>query len=216
MADKDRITSTLYHLGKGIWKSLPVVGPVIEEVFYEQFRDELLNTVDKLTPEQLEALQESLPDREQVKKLEEKLTNLSDEQRAIAAKQLLQVLDRFDSAEQSLEEIQGGVTQLSAIVGEIAKDLLNADELNELIRRIRAKRAEWRNRISANQQLLLGAIPDSYLQLCQLWEITQSVIPDCSYKEFRFRLHELEWLELVERRRISDTWEYRRSDYISE
>ena len=38
----DRVQVLAFHLGKALWKSIPVVGPFVEELLYEQFKEGLL------------------------------------------------------------------------------------------------------------------------------------------------------------------------------
>lgn len=58
------LNKILYHLGKGIWKDVPVIGPIVEEVVFEVHKQFLLNEVDEkcasLSKEDLEALDAAL------------------------------------------------------------------------------------------------------------------------------------------------------------
>lgn len=47
MTRRDRLEKILYHLGKGIWKQIPVIGPIVEEVVYEANRDLLLKALEE-------------------------------------------------------------------------------------------------------------------------------------------------------------------------
>lgn len=47
MTKLDKINKIIFHLGKGIWKGIPVIGPIVEEVFYEANKDFLLNALEK-------------------------------------------------------------------------------------------------------------------------------------------------------------------------
>lgn len=47
MNRKEKINKILFHLGKGIWKGLPVIGPIMEEVIYEANKEFLLGEIEK-------------------------------------------------------------------------------------------------------------------------------------------------------------------------
>ena len=82
--------------------------------------------------------------------------------------------------------------------------------MERLLLEYESRRRAWVARISQNQRMLLNSIPTAYTSLDILWKTALKVLPGCGYKEFRFRLHELEWLGLVERRPVpAGTWEYR-------
>lgn len=61
MSRRERINKIAFHLGKGIWKGIPVVGPIVEEVFYEANKDLLLKEIEErtkgLSDEELEKLE---------------------------------------------------------------------------------------------------------------------------------------------------------------
>jgi hypothetical protein len=86
--------------------------------------------------------------------------------------------------------------------------------LNEL----QLKRTNWVKRISNNQIKLLSSIDEKPISIKILWAITKNLIPECGYKEFRFRLHELEWLSLVSRywSQKSNCWIYQLTQYGKE
>ena len=47
MNRKDKIRKIIFHLGKGIWKGLPLIGPIVEEVIYEANKDYLIGEIEK-------------------------------------------------------------------------------------------------------------------------------------------------------------------------
>jgi hypothetical protein len=85
----------------------------------------------------------------------------------------------------------------------------NETSLRIALNEIERRRVIWTNRISRHQRLLLSKIPTEYTHVDDIWPICQSIMPTCTYKEFRFRLHEFEWLSLAERVGNPGNWKYR-------
>ena len=213
-----RLRSMLYHLGKGIWKGLPVIGPVVEEVVYEQFKEELTAKTAALSEEEMDRLLGALPSPEELQRMEERLTKLSDEERLRAGQQYVQIMATlgagFAEVQEVLKEVQQDTREIPTLanqIKELCDQLLTRDQREVVLRELQRRRAEWVQRISDNQLLLLQNIPSKPLPLSALWPVAAGLIPGCTYKEFRFRLHELEWLDLVGRRHERGEWVYWRS-----
>jgi hypothetical protein len=75
--NEDRLSKMLYHLGKGIWKSIPFLGPIVDEVIYVQFQEKLKGELSKHSEEELKAIISRLPGLESIEKLESQMAKLS-------------------------------------------------------------------------------------------------------------------------------------------
>lgn len=220
-ADKpDRLSTLLFHLGKALAKSIPVLGPFVEELVYEQFKDWLLPQVARLSADELDRYLAVMAPYE-IDKLEERFDELSEDVRLAAVAQLAgvvsalsEVRDNFGDVRDRLEELGDGVAQIPsifAVVREIQESIDDRERLRRTVSEIEAKRLAGVARISANQRRLLAELGPAPTALADLWVVANHLMPTCSYKEFRFRLHELEWLGLLERTRTSRGWEYQRT-----
>lgn len=203
----------LYHLGRGLWKSVPVLGPIVEEVFYEQFREELKGRVNGMSSHQLDEIMAHLPTVGELEELDQRMSDLSEEERLLAMRMHANVIEEFSLVR---EEMQSGFTSVRELVEDLKGELAESDELRTVLQVVEQRRKEWASRISKNQKKLLVEIPTEYVSLDDLWKVTQRLILNCGYKEYRFRLHEFEWLGLVERKRVHGTWHYRRRENLDE
>lgn len=218
MSDRSAVATFLYHLGKGLWKSVPVLGAVVDEVVYEQFRDRLTGEVDRLSDADLQRIAAAIP-RIDLDSLDDAIARTSEEIKAVALSQFSRVLRDMHGQH---EELQTGVDHANrqlaqlpsvlAILQGVHERLGDRASLEDALKDYRRRREQWVNRLSRNQRLLLCNMPDDYTPLESVWQVALRLIPDCGYKEFRFRLHELEWLGLVERCwHEGETWRYRRT-----
>lgn len=61
---RERLEKIFFHLGKGVWKGIPVIGPIVEEMVYEANKDVLLGALaertENLSEEDLRRLEEAL------------------------------------------------------------------------------------------------------------------------------------------------------------
>lgn len=219
MASKRRLVKFLYHLGKGLWKSVPVLGGIVDEVLYEQFRSELAQRVEELPDGRVQQLLRAIPAVD-IEELEQRLGEMSQESQDAAMSRLsqvlatmdenrLEVMSRFDRVDESLSPIPSVLDILEELRSKSAGEDTLRLALDEYDRKHRA----WVKRISHSQQRLLHSLPDEDMHIDALWESTRQLLPECGYKEFRFRLHEFEWLGLAERYRAEDDncWRYRRT-----
>jgi hypothetical protein len=211
-AKRDRVAETLYHLGKGIWRSIPVLGPIVDEVVYKQFEAELKGQVEgeagKLSDEELDAILSRLPTLENLKQVDERMGQLSEQERLLAMENHAGVLEHMSLVRQ---ELQTGFASVTELIDDLRNEFSQSKDLQRMLEVIDGTRKAWVSRISENQRKFLSAIPRSYTPLDSLWEVAKGIIPECGYKEFRFRLHELEWLGLVERKSDKQSWLYRRA-----
>ena len=212
---ESKVSSFLFHLGKGLWKSVPVLGPIVEEVVYEQFKDKLEGRVSQLSDEDLDRLSSALP-VVSPETLSSELEHLSNETKLFALEQfglLMQCIQREKSElVKHVEEIQTKSDLLPSILDivlTLSDKTNNEGALRLALNEIERRRVAWINRISKHQKLLLSKIPETYTHVDEIWPVCQNALPECTYKEFRFRLHEFEWLSLVERTGKPGNWRYR-------
>ena len=233
-SERDRLSAFLFHLGKGLWKSIPVIGPVMEEVVYEQFREQLVGAVRKLSPEEVTTLLNKLSTvMPQMATLEKKVEALSEEARLDGAVRLAMVLEEIERRSHELgSALDGRLSEINGSIKALGERLPAAIDLRTMIQEISAakgsekhlsrlldeyeeRREAWIKRLSQNQRRFLAEIPTTETPLDTLWQICQNTIPGCKVKEFRFRLHEFEWFGLVTRRRCEaheHQWLYRKTE----
>lgn len=218
--DKDRLADFLYHLGKGLWKSVPILGPIIEEVFYEQFSKELKARVSRLSDSDIQSLLEAIPPID-MKSLDKRLGKLTDDLKKFGMWQTTALLSEIEQNHHELiEDIQSiheklePLPNMNDILCEMRIKMFDPQGLKLALEEIASKRDAWVNRISKTQRVLLANIPEEYTCLSTLWDIIKRLVPSCVYKEFRFRLHELEWLGLARRswNVNNETWMYCRTE----
>jgi hypothetical protein len=214
MNKQERLKNRLYYLGKAVWKSVPVIGPAVDVLIYEQFKDDLLAKVNenlvKLHPDQVDQLLAALPSQEQLSEFEANLTDMHWEQRVQAARNFTSIMGAVAEGFSGMNGRFSRVEDLLIELGDAqASDSLLEEKLTELER----KRVRWLGRISTSQVELLSLIPHAPIEVGALWQRAKAVIPECGRIEFRFRLHELEWLELVARKKGgepgADWWYWR-------
>lgn len=194
-----KVTNFLYHLGKGLWKSVPVLGPIVEEIIYEQFESEfksaLNSEVKKLDNNKLEEILTKIK-YINVKSIDKKLDSLSDEMKWNNVKFFTDIVEvKIKYIEKKVEPIP----DILEIVNKIRENLHDKKGIEIALNNLIQRREEWIQRISKNQKKLLDNIPSEYTPINKIWILAKKIIPECSYKEFRFRLHELEWISLTHR-----------------
>jgi hypothetical protein len=219
---QDQVYKILFSLGKGLWKSIPILGPIVEELFYEQFRKELTNRVINLTKEDFKKISELIPEGISLESIEENLDKLSENFFEFTKNQI-QALQASTIETQKImngkiveiHENTKDVPMFQEILNEVKTKIKDRESLEIVLDLMIQKRDTWINRISANQIKLLNNIPCSFTSINKLWKISNKILPTCVYKEFRFRLHEFEWLGLVERfwtnQTIPRTWMYKKT-----
>jgi hypothetical protein len=131
----------------------------------------------------------------------------TNDERLLAMENHASVLEHVSVVRQ---ELQTGFVSISQLIDDLRSEFSQSTDLRRMLDVIEDRRKTWVSRISKNQREFLSAIPTSYTGLESLLEVVKRIIPDCGYKEFRFRLHELEWLGLIERKRVLEEWYYRR------
>jgi hypothetical protein len=204
-SSKEKLTSFLYYLGKGLWKSVPILGSIVEEVLYNQFENELRSRVNHLDENKVNEILEQI----QNINIEEFYKGLSKVSEDIKIENLNLITNFLKNIEDSFNEFYGFLTELERkiiampdikkILDDIEQKAGNKEAILMALNELQLKREIWINRLSSNQKKLLLNIPKDPTDLNSLWSIVRIILPDCGYKEFRFRLHELEWLGLVER-----------------
>ena len=215
--EKERLVNFLYHLGKGLWKSVPILGPIVEEVVFAQFEYELKQRVSNLNEDQVQSILKNIPNID-VDKLDNQLSQISEDVKLYSINIMTNVISKLEESHKDfLEHVRliernvEPIPDIMKIVNELKEKAGDRDAIIMALNEIHLKRDNWVERISRNQKKLLSKIGESPISLDRLWGITKEIIPDCGYKEFRFRLHELEWLALVRRHwsQSDESWMYR-------
>jgi hypothetical protein len=214
MNREEKISKFIYHFGKATWKMVPVIGPFVEELVYEQFKDKLMPQLKMLSENDLFEIEKRIP-KIDFERIDEGFNNISLEMKETMSQNFLSLFEFIEHRVKSeiIEEISENKEislSIVEIVKRIEQNIGNEAALRNALNEINTKRELWIERISTNQKLLLERIPTDYMNIDQLWELTKSLIPECGYKEFRFRLHELEWLGLVIRK-WNEKWYYKKS-----
>ncbi len=216
-SDKEKISKFLFHLGKGLWKSIPILGPIIDEVFYEQFKAQIIARVDSLSSNDTVNISNAIPTID-FESLDNKLRELTIEMQTSSMsaytsllKDITLSVDDFSSQLDQLHDSIFTLTELLSSLSSLKANISKNTQLDSLIESLQNKREQWIRRLSNNQRLLLRSFPITYSHIQHIWNITKLLIPNCGYKEFRFRLHELEWLGLIERywNNQNNSWHYR-------
>jgi predicted transcriptional regulator len=216
--EKRALARFLFHLGKGLWKSVPLIGPLVDEVVYTQYESKLLQKMDGLSEEDLRRIVEALPKLNE-QALVERLRKISMDTQIVSLTHFSRVLDDIHTSHTDVTAGILGVSEklddlptILAMIREVRQRIEDRSAIEKLLVEYENRRQAWIARISVNQRKLLEQIPETFAAAAVLWDRTLSLLPGCGYKEFRFRLHELEWIGLVERRRVpAGTWEYRRA-----
>lgn len=214
---RDSVAKFLFHLGKGLWKSLPIVGPVVDEVVYAQYEGRLKGEISRLSERDIGRIVQALPAVD-AERIVERVERVGFDLQIASLSQLSRALEdiheehsKLEAGISDLREQLDDLPSVLEIVTEIRKRLDDRSELERVLDDYERRRRKWIERLSTNQKNLLAAIPDQFTAIEQLWTCALRLIPSGGYKEFRFRLHELEWLGLVERRlQPACSWEYRR------
>ncbi len=215
MQREDAIVDFVFHLTRGIVKAIPVLGSVIDEVVFEQYKDKLRSEVAILTDEDLNKLEEKLPqiDVESLSNQFENIETSLEDLQSEAINQFtasLTILGNMRHQQRQIEINTDKIPTILDLVESMEKHLANRDEMQHLLFEVKQKREAWVNRISHNQVRLLNLLNEFQL-LETIWPEAQNLLEGCTYKEFRMRLHELEWLSLVKRQRINNSWSYQRT-----
>lgn len=213
----DFIINFIYHFGKAIWKSVPVIGPFIDEIIYEQFKDILRVNLYDLNEEKIDYIISNLPDID-FEMVELKLDSMADDLKKVLSEKIIMIYSSIVSNNFEmkiiLSDIKSNTEKIPSILElqhSLEESLIDKKSLKIALSEIESKRRTWSNRISSNQRSLLKSIPaDRFINVDELYNVVKEIIKDCSYKEFRFRLHEFEWLNLVERYRNGGIWFYRK------
>lgn len=218
MQRRDAIVDFVFHLSRGIVKAIPIFGAIIDEVIFEQYKEKLRSEIAMLTEEDLNKLEERLPKIDieslsnQFENIETSLGNLQLE----AINQFtasLTILGNMRHQQRQITENTDKIPTILDLVENIENHLTNQDKMQLILFETKQRRKVWINRISHNQVRLLKQLSKSQSQLLEnLWPEVQRILENCTYKEFRMRLHELEWLSLVERQRINNSWSYQCTD----
>lgn len=216
LCERDKLSSFLFHLGKGIWKAVPFLGAIVDEVFYVHFEKQLKSSADTLSDRDLQPLSATVD----LADFERRIGSLADEMRLAILPQYVCVLEDISGNHgEVLEEFRGTKEQLAplpnilALIEDVRHASNKADALEQVLEKHENTRHYWINRMFCNQRLVLKNMSDDFVSINRRWTQTLRAIPSCGYKEFRFRLHELEWLGLIEReRRFHQLRHHRRLD----
>lgn len=198
----EKIEKFLFYLGKGIWKSVPILGNIIDEVVYENFlKEKLESNLKNLTADELIKIQSIIPcmDMEKTKIMVETITNKI---QGIIEDMLPTYNSNINAMHTQLESLErktDTILNSKLILDEIKEKIGNENSLRVALKEIEDRRMNWVQRISKNQKNMLSNISIEFEPVEKIWGKNRKFMPECGYKEFRFRLHELEWLGLVSR-----------------
>ena len=145
---------------------------------------------------------EMLPGKEQIASIEELLGQLGWEQRLQAARGFAEIVKNLSDG---FKGVEANFSHMETLLAEIGDKVATDEEIKEKLGELDRKRLAWVGRISSSQLDLLGMVPHAPTHVVVLWEKAKAtILPESSALEFRFRLHELEWLGLLARHRSSE------------
>lgn len=207
MVSKEYIEKLLFHVGKGIWKGIPVIGPIVEEVVYEAHKDILVEQFQEacssLSNEDLNAIDDMLNKASAA--IEDALTEFSGK--------IAKIDEKIEQAEgnirSDIDSLKGVIETLRLAI-EQSKDESTRSSLASQLAELEQRREEWISRLSSSQKVLLATIPQSKqdalvrTKLFQTAEERSAKLRQARYEELNFRLHELRWLGLIDRERKED------------
>ena len=192
MANKEEraahVARFLFHLGRGIWKSLPV-DPIIDEIVYAQYENELKPYLSSLTDQDLALIEQRLAHLD-TESLDKQLTGLQgtlevqmDYVNALCHH--LEQISRLVGANNKTLDLIAKQTDLlpniQQIVDQIASNLGDHIALKDALETISRRRQAWTLRISNNQIRLLKAIDsDHYQIISDIWTGMTDLIPECT------------------------------------
>lgn len=215
---KEKACRILFYLGKGLWKSIPVLGPIVDELIFENFKKQFLGGINHLSEEELQEIVKLMPEGISEHDFEAAFSQLSEDIKKFTEQQIKAInlnLLNMKGTIHEISEYTKHVPMFEEILIEIKDKMKDSECLQYALDIIESKRQAWIDRISKNQVAFLKQIPEYDTPINDLWNICNKIIPSCVYKEFRFRLHEFEWLGLVDRYWKGDltlgTWIYRRT-----
>ena len=113
------------------------------------------------------------------------------------------------------KDVSIGFARVESMLVAINDVLASDEEMKQKLTVLERKHIAWAARISQSQLDLLALVPHTPLEVKGLWsKAKECILPESTELEFRFRLHELEGLGLVARRRGDDVkgdWLYWRA-----
>ncbi|MFT5327380.1 MAG: hypothetical protein ACI8P0_005269 [Planctomycetaceae bacterium] len=198
----DKTSTVLYHLLKGLWKGIPVIGPIVEEVVFEAHKDELTGRLEDagsgLSEENIETLKQIVNSagaaiEDSLRGFEGEIGHLRiavDESEFHIRSDIASIKDTINSLRELIEE---------------STDMSTRTALFSQLQKLEQQRLDWIARISMTQRHLLAAIPESE-NLCvrrgmlmQTAAANSDSLKRARFEEMNFRLHELRWLGLIDR-----------------
>lgn len=216
----------LFHFGKAIWNSVPVVGPFVSEMVYEAHKDDFLESMERatanLSAEEIERLESYL------ERMERSAVDAISNAKVEIGSNLDEIQAKVDRNEQLMSE--GFETVVDTIRNlQDSIDAANLDNrqravLEKSLAQLKERRSQWVARISATQRNILANIPDQEengLAFSALESQLRKEMPElwgARTKEIHFRLHELRWLGLIDRTLVPEgdegqrAWRYWRTE----
>ena len=108
-SDKRALAKFLFHLGKGLWKSVPLLGPLVDEVVYAQYESKLLQEIEGLSEGDIKRIADALPKLDE-EELAERFREISMETQILSLEQFSRVLDDVHT---SRTEILNGLAEVT-------------------------------------------------------------------------------------------------------
>lgn len=164
MTKLEKINKIVFHLGKGMWKGIPVIGPIVEEVFYEANKEfllnELKNKISKIPQEELDKFLLVMESNES--KFEKLLDNFQ-----------VEVRDSFQSLKEEID----------------VKPILIQNRLVEFKEKITKYACEWEDKIEEAELLgEIGRIKESQEAFMRSAKAINNIIN--AYRTYAFLFNE--------------------------
>ncbi len=191
-----------YYLFKGIAKAIPIVGPVLEELIFNQYES---------------VLNESGSTEETFNRIVSSIESNDQEIRAYLSDYMLQHLKEIKSGKEEIvesqSEIKGELDTIKGILLHFSKDYQGNKKLSERFAEVEEVRALRIERISKTQKKILSFISTEPESSMEIFKRVYKEIPSLEFareKELHLRLHELRYLGLVGRKKVigNSDWFY--------
>lgn len=189
-----------YYVFKGLTKAIPIAGPVLEEIIFNQYESELARSND--FDELYEKITLNVNDnKNEIKRV------LNDYMMALYKKSIKEK----NSINESQREIKIELESIKGILNYLSDDASTLATFKGKINEIEKERMKCISRLSSTQKKIHSLVSRSAESSEYLFERLFSEIPDLKNarpKELHFRLHELRYLGLIMRIKPKDEFHW--------